>query len=134
MNREQIIYRKINLIFAGIMICIFIYSGIFAYIPQQPFIPSFHKLLTGESSLSTGLTRSFMAIMRFDFKLARYFNPHGPAIFLFFFLQLCMRLFLYSFIPKNFYTVKEILTLDLILSIGMFLFFFEPFIRYTFNY
>ncbi len=129
MNQEQIIYRKINLIFAGILMGIFIYSGFFAYTGVPHIIPSFHNLLNGGPSISTGLSRSFSAMMKFDFFGARQYNFYGPSLFVFFLVQLVMRLFFtYSSISKH-YSTREIVVVDVIVSVGMFVVFFHPFIR-----
>lgn len=129
MNQDQIIYRKINLIIAGILLSIFIYSGFFAFTGYTHIVPSFNQLMTGESSISTGLSRSFSEIMHFRFRHARQLNVYGPTLFTFFLIQLIVRLFLTFSSVKKYYTTKEIVVVDTIFSISLFLVFFEPFIR-----
>jgi hypothetical protein len=129
LSQQQAIYRKINLIIAGVLLCIFIYSGFFAYTGFSPAVPSFNDLLTGKPSISTGLSRSFMAIMGFRFFDARQLNPHGPALFTFFLIQLIFRLFLVFSPVGKYYSTNEIVLIDILISIGMFIVFFEPFIR-----
>jgi hypothetical protein len=89
-------------------------------------IPSGSELLTGNDSISTGLSRSFSSIVRFDFTEAREYNPYGIRIFLFFLVQFFMRIggcMLHRHPKRN-----MIITLDIVLSIAMFFVFFQPFI------
>lgn len=113
--------------------CVFIYSGFFAYTNRQPVIPSFHTLTTGEVTISTGLSRSFCAIMELDFKKARSLNFYGPQLFIFFLIQLLLRFFFNAVIRKDYYNLEQVYLIDIVISTGMFLLFFEPFIKNFLN-
>lgn len=85
-------YRIINLTFAGIILAVILYSFIYGADGRKHPVPSGPQWLTGESSPSTGLSRSFSEIVRFRFAEARQFNPHGIRIFSFFAVQLLLRI------------------------------------------
>ncbi|MBN1115580.1 MAG: DUF2752 domain-containing protein [Bacteroidales bacterium] len=131
MTQEQKNYKLINLILAGVFVSIFTYSGFFAYTGINPILPSFNKIIIGEDSISTGLTRCFMAIMEFDFSSARQYNPYGIKVFLFFAFQLIMRVVLNQIIKANRLNMKAIVYSDIIISTGLFIFCFWPFIKAT---
>jgi hypothetical protein len=122
-------YILINLILVGTILCIFFYSAIFS--PQKNNYPIFsvHDYLTGQNSISTGLSRGFSSIMRGHFNDALDFNRYSIRLFSFFFIQLIMRciaIFLTWNKKKQF--TKYINLSDVFLSIGMFVYFFFPFI------
>ena len=85
-------YQIINIIFAGIIILLFIYSGIFSARKENHPIPSNSILVFGERTTSTGLSRAFSEIVRFDFENAKRYNPHSIKIFMFFFIQFFLRI------------------------------------------
>lgn len=95
-------YQIINVIFAVIILLIFIYSGIFRSEGPYP-VASQYKLITGERTQSTGLSRAFSAMVRLNFKEAKNYNENSWEVFSFFFLQLLLRIvFLFSYTPvKN---------------------------------
>ena len=129
MNRAylfQFPYPKINLIFAGIILCIFIYSGIFSPEKANHPIPSGYTLLTGKPTKSTGLSRAFSAIMQLEFNKALRNNKESLKVFSFFIIQLLFR-FLFTlmyFRWKN----RKVITTDIILSVLLFIYCFEGFI------
>lgn len=127
-------YRIINLIFAGVIISIFLYSGIFNYTRNNFPVQSFHEKITGQASLSNGLSRSFSAIVRLDFDKALEFNRYGISMFVFFLLQFFLRFFFYKFVTNEFYSVDQVVTIDVILSVSLFLLFFKPFIIDSFRF
>jgi hypothetical protein len=90
-------YQIINLIFGVIILMVFIYSGIFRSQDSFP-ITSQYKLITGESTQSTGLSRAFSEILRFNFREAKNYNEYSWEVFAFFLLQLLMRvIFFFSY-------------------------------------
>ncbi|MBN2486642.1 MAG: hypothetical protein JXB34_11770 [Bacteroidales bacterium] len=125
-------YTNLNLILAGVVLCIFIYSALYSYKGNNYPIHSFHDTLTGEKSASTGLSRSFSAIVRFDFTQARLFNSYGVGLFLFFITQLFLRLFFIYFATKNYHPFKIVLISDIVISTSLFVVFFKPFISEIF--
>ena len=117
-------YHIINLCFAGIIILIFIYSGIFSAEKNNHPIKSACEILTGEPCPSTGLSRGFSEIVRFKFKSAKTYNQHVISVFLFFFIQLFLR-FLVSFsLYKKALVTHAIIILDSIIAVGLYIYCF----------
>jgi hypothetical protein len=85
-------YRVLNRIFLCVLILIPGYSALFSPEKENHPIPSGSRFFTSSPVPSTGLSRSFSAIMRFRFHDARRYNPYGPRLFLFFFVQVFMRI------------------------------------------
>jgi len=111
----------------------FAYAAIFSpSLGRYPILSS-QQLLTGESTLSTGLSRGFSSIARFRFEEARKFNPYSIRIFSFFLLQLLMRI---SFIwVQGILTVRhlqKLIIVDGVISALMFILFFWPFLEEMF--
>lgn len=127
-------YRIINISLAGVILCVFIYSGIFSYKSNNFPIHSFHETVAGETSISSGLSRSFSAIVRLEFKLARSFNNNGIPLFVFFVIQFFLRCFFYFFSTKGLYELNQIVTIDIIISVSLFIFYFRPFIIDSFRF
>lgn len=126
-------YRIVNLILAGLFLLIFSYSALFAPTGGNHPVPSFFTELTGENSPSTGLSRSFSAIIRGDIQLSKDFNSLGIPIFLFFFVQMLFRtLSLFIAKEKN-VSIKLYIVIDIILSILSFYLVFKPLILFTFK-
>ncbi|MCA1918978.1 MAG: DUF2752 domain-containing protein [Flavobacterium piscis] len=71
---------------------------------------------------SRGLTRAFAQILRLNFSEAIVYNPCSIKIFLFFLIQLIMRLFINKIVRiSNF---KRIMICDILLSAVLFVFSF----------
>lgn len=124
-------YQIVNGLIASAILIIFIYSAIFSPIKSDYPVKSAHTALTGESSESTGLSRGFSSVIRFQFDRAREYNPHSVKLFLFFGIQLAMRIFLmlnYSALIEKI-GIQESVIIDSIISGVLFLLFFEPFWR-----
>lgn len=80
--------------------------------------------------VSTGLSRSFSAIVRFDFSKARSYNPHGLRVFSFFALQLLMRITALVIAGHSGFSKRRKLVIaDITLSGILFVMLFFPFIR-----
>ncbi len=117
-------YHIINLCFAGIIILIFIYSGIFSAEKNNHPIKSACEILTGQPCESTGLSRSFSEIVRFKFESAKSYNKYGIKVFLFFLIQFFMR-FIVSFLRHNkIFRQKQLVLFDSIFSTGLYLYCF----------
>ncbi|MBN1142891.1 MAG: hypothetical protein JXA72_00645 [Bacteroidales bacterium] len=122
-------YFLVNLSFLIIILAVFGYSLFFGAAGREYPLPSGSAILTGEPSVSTGLSRSFSALMRFDMEQARLYNRHGFRIFLFFMIQLAMRtgaMILCLHAEGN--IKKRIVGLDILLSVGLFIILFWPFL------
>ena len=119
-------YIKINIIFTGIIICVLIYSGIFSPQKSNHPIPSGYSLVTGESTKSTGLSRAFSSIMRFEFDQAVAYNPESLRVFSFFLLQLVFRI-IFSLIYSR-HPSFTIVVIDILLTLLLFGYCFNAFL------
>ena len=108
---------------------IFIYSGLFSAEKDNHPIPSFYEELSGETSVSSGLSRSFSEIVRGRFKSAREYNPYGIPVFIFFLVQFFLRLSISLMIYKKYITEGRLVLSDAAFSICLFLFCFSGFIK-----
>jgi hypothetical protein len=84
-------------VLAAVIILVIAYSALFSPDKARHPVPSTYTLITGEPSSSTGLSRGFSSIVRFRFSEAQEFNPHSISIFMFFLIQLCMRILINVF-------------------------------------
>ncbi len=119
-------YPKINLILAGIILSVFVYSGVFSPEKANHPIPSGYTLLTGETTKSTGLSRAFSAIMQLEFNKALRYNKESLKVFSFFIVQLFFR-FLFTLIYAR-WKNRRLITTDIILSVLLFIYCFKGFI------
>jgi hypothetical protein len=126
-------YRIINIIFAGVIGLVFIYSCLFLPENGSHIIPSFYTDITGHSSPSLGLSRSFSALVRGQISLAHQFNPHALNIFAFFCFQFLYRLISLKVDSVSFVNRKTWIRIDIVLSISLFLIAFYPLIIFTFQ-
>ncbi|MBI9068057.1 MAG: DUF2752 domain-containing protein [Salinivirgaceae bacterium] len=117
-------YVIINLIFAGIIILIIIYSGIFSATGILHPIKSIQK----QEVVSTGLSRAFSEIVRFNFSKAIEYNPFSISIFLFFFIQLFLRLSFSYLLLSTPISKKLLIYSDVLVSVLLFLWAFSKFI------
>jgi hypothetical protein len=117
-------YIKINLLFAGIIIAIIIYSGIFSAQNEHP-IKCVHFEQTGIPCETCGISRSFSEIVRFDFQSAKDFNRNGIPIFLFFLIQLVFRILFSLIYSKNWTKPRNVIIIDSLVSILLFLIMFK---------
>jgi hypothetical protein len=127
LRREQ--YLKINLILAGVIVLVLAYSGIFSPDKNNYPVVCIHEKLTGQPCFSCGLSHSFSLIVRGRIAEAYDWNIYGMQVFLFFFLQLIMRIafsVLFLKYPEN---RKQLIPVDIIGSALLFLIAFFPFIK-----
>lgn len=110
-------YKLINYIFAGIIICIFIYSGIFSSEKNSYPVHCIHEQITGISCPSCGMSRSFSCVVRGDFKEAAEWNAYGPRVFLFFFFQLLLRVSNIIVLKRKPSLIRQLTIYDISLSI-----------------
>lgn len=113
-------YKKINVIFIVLITFIFFYCFLASYFSIG--ITSSCEGMPLIYCKSRGLTRAFSQILRFNFQEAIAFNPYCLKIFLFFLIQLFLRIFIN--IKVNLQRFKTILFLDIFGSILFFLFCF----------
>ena len=122
-------YIAVNLILAGIIVLIVLYSGIFSAQKDNHPIPSG---CIKQPCASTGISRSFSEIVRFRFESANRFNSNGIPVFLFFFSQLWLRI-LFSWLYLKFSKrQKTIILTDSVFSAIIFAIAFRNFILLLF--
>jgi len=126
-NREP--YLVINFSLAAIIILMFVYAAVFSPDRNDYPVVCIHEKLTGEQCASCGLSHSFSLIVRGRISEAFDWNPNGLRVFLFFVLQLVMRLACSASYSKNPGTGKELIILDVLISSLMFLITFMPFVK-----
>jgi len=124
-------YRIINIIFAGVIGLVFIYSCLFLPENGSHIIPSFYTDITGNASPSLGLSRAFSALVRGNLDLANQFNPYAINIFAFFCFQFIFRLISLKVNSMSFVNRKTWIRIDIVLTISLFLIAFYPLIRFT---
>lgn len=122
-------YLIINLIFAGVILLIVIYSGVFSPDKNDYPIICIHEKLTGEPCFSCGLSHSFSLIVRGRIDEAYRWNIYGVRVFLFFAGQFFLRIFYSVFYLKYPGNRKQLIITDCIGSGIFFLIAFWPFIR-----
>jgi len=127
-------YLVINIIFAGVILLIMIYSGIFSPVKDNYPIVCIHQKITGEPCVSCGLSHSFSLILRGQFNEAYSWNQYGMAVFLFFLGQLLMRIIFSLVYIKAQGIHKQLIMYDVIGSIVLFLITFTPFIVFIFRW
>ena len=127
-------YITINFILAGVILLIFIYSGIFS--PDKGTYPvvCIHERLTGEQCASCGLSHSFSLILRGRISEAYDWNLYGLRVFIFFAAQLIMRVVFTVFYLKYPDSGKQLVTYDIAVSIMLFIVSFLPFIKWIFDF
>jgi hypothetical protein len=127
-------YLIINIVFAGIILLIMLYSGIFSPEKDNYPVTCIHEQLTGQPCVSCGLSHSFSLIVRGRVAEAYQWNIYGMRVFLFFTAQFFMRIIfslLYSKYPE---TRKQLIILDIAGSVIMFLITFWHFFVYIFRF
>ena len=127
-------YIIINLVLAGVVLLIMIYSGIFSPEKNNYPITCVHEKLTGEPCASCGLSHSFSLILRGRIDEAYLWNRNGMRVFLFFISQLIIRLIFSGIYLKNPSIRKQLVIFDIIGSTVTFLIAFMPFILFIFRW
>jgi hypothetical protein len=127
-------YLIINLIFAGVILLIMAYSGIFSPDKDEYPVICIHEKLTGEPCASCGLSHSFSLILRGRTAEAYEWNENGMRVFLFFASQLFMRIFFSRFYVKYPGSRKQLILFDIVGSSLIFLIAFMPFIVSIFRW
>ena len=127
-------YIIINTVFAGVIILIMIYSGIFS--PDRNAYPvvCIHEKITGEPCASCGLSHSFSLILRGRIGEAYDWNENGMRVFLFFVSQLFMRIVFSYFYMKNESLRRQLILIDIAGSLVIFFVAFLPFLLFIFRW
>jgi hypothetical protein len=122
-------YLIINIVFAGVILLVLAYSGIFSPDKNNYPVTCIHEKLTGLPCFSCGLSHSFSLILRGRVEEAYRWNIYGMRIFLFFVSQLLMRISFSVFYHKNEDSRNWLIWYDIAGSILMFAIAFYPFFR-----
>ena len=125
-------YLLINWIFAGIILAIFVYSGVYSPEGNQHPIKCVHEELTGSKCPTCGMSRGFSAIVRGRFSDAAEYQQNSLSVFVFFFIQLIFRASAIFLLLKTKLLVKFISNIDITVSLLLFLFTFRNLIFQTF--
>ena len=125
-------YHLINIVFAGVIVIVLAYSGIFSPDRNNYPVVCMHELLTGEPCFSCGLSHSFSLIVRGRIAEAYEWNIYGMRVFLFFVSQLIFRLVFLRLSVKYPESRKQLIIYDSVTSGLLFLISFWPFLKNTF--
>jgi len=121
-------YLFINIIFAGVIILIFLYSLIFSPSEDKYPVVCLHQQLTGEPCISCGLSHSFSLIVRGRINEAYQWNIYGMRVFIFFASQLVLRIFFSGMYLRNIQIQKQLIIMDSVGSGLIFIIAFWPYI------
>ena len=127
-------YLTINIVLTGVILLVMIYSIVFSPDKDDYPVTCIHEKLTGEPCVSCGLSHSFSLILRGRFNEAYQWNVYGMRVFLFFALQLLMRIAFSLFYIRFTDTRKQLMIMDIIGSILLFLLAFRQFFSYLIHY
>ena len=117
-------YKVINLIFAGIILLIMVYSGIFSAENEHP-IDCIYQKTHNVPCATCGLSNSFSEMLRGDFDKANDYNENGMPLFSFFIIQLMMRVIGTIVFSKNLINPKILIITDALTSVFLFLYCFR---------
>jgi Protein of unknown function (DUF2752). len=124
-------YLLINWIFAGIILAIFGYSGLYSPNENKHPIPCIHEELLGSKCPTCGMSRGFSAIVRGRIKDAVDYQKNSIPVFLFFFIQLIFRVTSLLLLLKSRISLKIITNTDITLSLLLFILTFKNLIFQT---
>ncbi|HEN20669.1 MAG TPA: DUF2752 domain-containing protein [Desulfobacteraceae bacterium] len=127
-NRDTCL--AINIIFAAVILFVFVYSGLFRPEKNNYPLECVHEMITGEPCPSCGLSRSFSYIIRGDIAAAEMQNVYGMRVFLFFLFQLVMRLSNIVYLLRKPIYLKELTLADSLIAIITFMLAFRQFFFY----
>jgi hypothetical protein len=122
-------YLKINIILAGVVVIVMAYSGIFSPDTNNYPVVCIHEKILGIKCFSCGLSHSFSLIVRGRIAEAYTWNVYGMQVFLFFLLQLIMRVLFSLIYFTRTENRKQLIIYDAAGSIVIFLIAFYPFFR-----
>jgi hypothetical protein len=121
-------YLLFNIFFAGIIVLIIAYSGIFSPDRNNYPVACIHQKITGQPCFSCGLSHSFSLIIRGRLQEASRWNVYGMRVFLFFASQLLLRISFSIWYLRFPDTRKELIIADSVGSGILFLLTFWPFL------
>ena len=122
-------YLILNIFFAGVIILMIVYSGIFSPDLNNYPVMCIHQRITGEPCFSCGLSHSFSLIVRGRINEAAEWNIYGMRVFLFFISQLIMRIVFTIYYLHYSNTRRQLIIVDSVGSAIIFLITFCPFLE-----
>ncbi len=122
-------YFAVNVIFAGVILLIMGYSAFYSPDRNNYPVVCIHEKLTGEPCPSCGLSHAFSLIIRGRVDEALQLNSASLRVFLFFVLQLIMRIAIGIWNLVTDRWLKQITWIDALTSSVMAIFAFYPFLR-----
>ncbi len=122
-------YFLINIILAGVILLIMGYSFFYSPDEENYPVPCIHEIMTGEPCPSCGLSHAFSLIVRGRIDEALRWNSQSMRVFLFFALQLVMRITLGTRTLVTDRGLRQIAITDAAVSSAMALVAFFPFLR-----
>ncbi len=122
-------YLILNLILAGVILLIMGYSFFYSPDENEYPVPCVHEKLTGETCPSCGLSHAFSLIVRGRVDEALAWNSQSLRVFIFFALQLVMRLGLALTAIKAKGNLRRVAVTDAAVSCVLALTAFYPFLR-----
>jgi hypothetical protein len=132
--KEKEPYRIINILFLIIIVLVFVYSLVFSPDKNNYPIQSEYSAITERTSISTGLSHGFSCIMRGRFQEAYEYNNFSIQLFCFFLIQLVMRGIVLLYLKHTDRDERGRTALvDSIVSTGLFVIFFYPFLKDIFQ-
>lgn len=122
-------YFILNVILTGVILLIMGYSFYFSPDEEKYPVPCVHEIITGEPCPSCGLSHAFSLIVRGRIDEALQWNSQSMRVFLFFALQLIMRVALgiRTFVTDR--GLRQTAITDAAVSSAMALVAFFPFLR-----
>ncbi len=122
-------YFLINILLAGVILLIMGYSFFYSPDEENYPVPCVHEIITGEPCPSCGLSHAFSLIVRGRIDEALQWNSQSMRVFLFFALQLVMRIALGTRMLVTDRALRQIAITDAAVSSAMALLAFFPFLR-----
>lgn len=122
-------YFILSVILAGVILLILGYSLFYSPDEERYPVPCVHEKITGEPCPSCGMSHAFSLIVRGRIDEALLWNSQSVRVFLFFALQLVMRIVLGVASLLTVRGLKRISVADAAVSSVMVLVAFFPFLR-----
>ena len=129
LNHSAKPYFLLNLILAGVILLIMGYSLFYSPDENRYPVPCVHEKLTGEPCPSCGLSHAFSLIVRGRISEAMEWNSYSMRVFIFFAVQMLMRIGLALVALRVNMNLRRIPVTDAAVSTVMTLAAFYPFLR-----
>lgn len=117
-------YLIVNIVLAGMIGFVFIYSGLFSAEKGNHPLPSFFEEIIQQPAPSSGMSRAFSEIVRGNLDSAREYNPDSPMIFAFFLIQGLQRITVSSLLLKSRINKKHLMIADVFITLILFFYCF----------